>query len=628
MWPDATTSTGQSCTLLVVARLFGADPRSAWSDELQMLAAEFEHYKADDADRLDRAKRYREEIEATRDHRRQMQFDDRRDYGRRVNRATNQGRQRHSFRFPLAQALTVKHAYRIAGRMPDAYVDKREETQLEEWRSQVMEQIWWGVTHASQGEAQFGDAAWDGSQIGAASFEVYLDPSTLQVPRYCAVDTGALIVVPGLADPHEFQRIYRWWDVPLRSFILSYQDKQFRDVDIRVGDVQCNNSQPVVTIVECCDSKRKIRFALGSKPGSHPVALEEWTHNYGFVPNVVIPNVGPYRKIWGWSDYDFIREISYYINQVFGQQADVLRQVANGAMTLKGSKLSPTLAKKLLEEGGVLPLGREGELDPVEVPQVPAFATDHLERSFDLMERLGFAPPAAWGAIGAQSGSDRGLQLQPLYELTSMKQKNWNAGLSRLASFIYRIIEQVDAPKSSYTGFQRRGAKVSPFSLLLGSKAQPPAAEGVEDLGQRLPTTPKEIFDGRYDARFEFADRVDYDDPAYVASELNKFAQGAQSLQTTLSRLGIRAPEDEIKLIADEAEKYPWLRQGMIKLIEMQLSADQQGANDGSQNAPSPADAATGALDTMSGSGTSALDTDAGFGALPGGGVGVPYGGA
>ena len=91
---------------------------------------------------------------------------------------------------------------------------------------------------------------------------------------------------------------------------------------------------------------------------------------------------------------------------------------------------------------------------------------------------------------------------------------------------------------------------------------------------------------------------------------------------------GVQRPEDELKLLESEAEQYPWLRQGMLKLLEMQFGQDQQGANDGSQNQPSGADAMSGMLGQMTDNGTSALDADAGAGALPGGGVGTLYGAA
>jgi hypothetical protein len=68
----------------------------------------------------------------------------------------------------------------------------------------------------------------------------------------------------------------------------------------------------------------------------------------------------------------------------------------------------------------------------------------------------------------------------------------------------------------------------------------------------------------------------------------------------------------------------------MLKMMEMaQQDVSQQGQNDGSQNAASPADAMSGASETMMQPDGSALDTDAMTGALPGATPnGQMYGGA
>jgi len=612
--------------------LFGSDPSKPFRDEIDSFAAEFEALRSASENRLTRSKLYRDEIESTRHVDKVASPAQTADYGRGPRRSQNDY-QRNKFRFPLGQALTVKHAYRIAGRMPDVVVDRRQETPEERYRSDTMEKVWWAVVYDSDGEVAFADAAWDSSQIGSSAFEVY--PSkTGGPPCFRALDSAMCLPVLGVDDPHDFQRFYRWWRVPYGAFVETYQGASFRDVPVDINEVQFDTDERMVTIVECCSKQKRIRFTLGVSSGSRDkkhVALEEWTHGYGFVPNVIVPNLGPYRKVFGWADYEFVREIIRYIPQLFGREADIIQMVANGAMMMKGTKLSPAQVKRLLAEGGVIPVGRDGDLVPVQVPDVPQFAIDHHNRAFDLMERLGFAPPAAWGAAGSSSGSDRGLQLQPMVELTAMKQKNWSAGLSRLAAYTYQMIEKKMVGAQTFKGTYPTGNGQQAFNLILG--------EGLDDLSQvdettgdsvgSYPRDPKKLFGGDYKVRFLFADRIDYDDPAYVASELNKFAQNVQSATTTLEHLGIESPEDEMKLIQQEAEAFPWLRPGMLQMMQMaQDGANQQGQNDGSQNATSPEDAMMGAMGTMGQPDGQALDSDAMAGALPGSSNGQLYGGA
>jgi hypothetical protein len=129
--------------------------------------------------------------------------------------------------------------------------------------------------------------------------------------------------------------------------------------------------------------------------------------------------------------------------------------------------------------------------------------------------------------------------------------------------------------------------------------------------------------------RFVWQNRIDPDDPAFVLAELNKFVQGAQSLETTLDRLGVQFPEDEMKRIEREAERFPWLRQGMIALVQAQIQAQNQNG-EGGGGGGRPTDVAGGVMDALQMMQTpdgSALDADAGAAAMPGG-LGPYTGGA
>jgi hypothetical protein len=145
-----------------------------------------------------------------------------------------------------------------------------------------------------------------------------------------------------------------------------------------------------------------------------------------------------------------------------------------------------------------------------------------------------------------------------------------------------------------------------------------------------LPRTPKEIFDGDYEARFVWRNRVDPDDPQYVMSELNKFQQGVQSLETTLENLGVQAPENEMRRIEREAQRFPWVNQGLVSLIMAQIRGNAQGTGGGAP--PDQSGALSGAMDTMNSLGgggqSGALNADAGAGALGADAVGIPGGGA
>lgn len=599
-------------------------------DDIAALKDEFEALRSGEADRLQRYALYRSENQLARTGDAAQFSGVESDYtqGRR-RRGSGRNPRRHDIALPFGQALTVKHSYRIAGRLPDVVVDRREETPQERYRSDTMEKMIWGVIRESRGEVELGDAAWDSSQLGAACLRVYFDYAK-QMPLFKALDPSGVLVVKGLDDPHDFQRFYRYWRVPRATFNAEYREKEFRGRPVRVGDV----SVDTVTIIECSDKKKTIRFTL-----EDGVGLDEREHDYGFVNYVVIPNIGPQRDVWGWADYEFVRALVQYLPSLLSREADILRMVANGAFVEKGTGQTPTTILDTIRKGGVLPSRKDGSIEPIQPPNVPDFTDEHRAAVIQFIRDLGFAPDAAWGDGNAGSGSDRGLQLQPLLELTAMKQLNWAAGLSRLFSMGLRMTESKQAGPARYRGAVKVGARRTPFALTIQPSAEPggsktkipnplfdPQAVDPGDEEIDVPDSPKELFDGDYEVRFVWQNRIDPDDPAFVMSELNKFQQGVQSLRTTLERLGVQSPEDEMRLIEQEADRFPWLRQGLIALTKAQLDASSQGEGGGPQE--DPGTGLDAGLSTMLGKDGAAMNVDGATQGLGQSGVGQLYGGA
>ena len=612
--------------------LLRRDPNT---DELLAVTAEYRALETAYNERVQRMKQYRDEGVRVRDPNMTLNSADLSDYGRRPR--TDGLPHRHRITLPLGKAITVKHAFRIAGRLPDIVVDERDSSPEESYRSDSMEKIAWSVIRASRGETTLSSASWNASEIGAGCLDLYFDYKK-NMPVFRSVDPVGIYEVPGVDDPHDFQRVYRSWDVPLASVQNEYRDKAFRGKPIAVGDIQASNNVggvEMVQIVQLCDAQKILRFAI-SRHGA--VGLYEYIHNYGFTPYVIIPNLGPYEDVWGWADYEFVRALVEYIPTMFSREADVLRAVAAGAYQESGTGVNAQTLANIIREGGVASTKRDSTITPIQPAEMPSFAEAHGDRAMDMLKMLGFAPDAAWGMPGSGSGTDRGLQLQPLLEYTAMKQLNWQSGLARLMAMAFKMIEQKMVGTSTYRGTKVSGKarRRTPFSFTFGPSAVPdsqlvesgdPTALPIEI---SLPRTPKELFDGDYDVRFVWRNMVDPDDPAYVLSELNKFQQGAQSLETTLENLGVQAPEDEMKRIEREAQRFPWVNQGLVSLIMAQIRGNAQGMGGGAP--PDTTGSMQGALETVSqvagGGQSGALGADAGAEALGPSGTGQLYGGA
>jgi hypothetical protein len=606
---------------------------SAPSD-LHLLDAEYRNLLSAAQTRITRMEQFRAENNLSRLPERQRWSVDPYDYGANSRRqGSTDEPKRHNFTFPFGKALTVKHTYRISGQLPDVIVDERLDTAEERYRSDMMEKIAWAIIRAS-GKTQIADVAWDASELGAGVFDLYFD-ETHQIPKFRRVDPLGFVEVQGVDNPHDFQRVYRAFDAPVTAVAAQYRDQVFRGAPVlvdRLAKHHVEGTTDMVRIVQMCDKGIVTRYACGANQGQ-VVGLYEFQHDYGFTPYIVIPNIGPYADVWGWGDYEFVRDLVHYIPALHSREADIIRTVANGALIERGTGQNPSEVKRTLATGGVLPSKREGTVEPIATPDVPAFQADHGDRTMEFLKMLGFAPDAAWGLPGSGSGTDRGLQLQPLLEYTAMKQSNWEAGLERMFEMAYRMIEGKMTRTATYRGSSVTAVgKNIPFLIQIGPDASPDTQETTGPDGMpmttELPRDPKTLFDGDYCARFNWRNRVDPDDPQYVMSEMAKFTQGAQSLETTLENLGVQAPEDEMRRIEAEAERFPWVNQGLVSLLMAQLRGNAQGSGGGA-----PADqsgAVMGALDTMSGLGgggqSGALNADAAGSAAGVGGV--PYGAA
>lgn len=593
---------------------FGSAISKDIRDEVDALASEFEDLRKEDAERIQRFRDYREENELSRNVDIFGQVADLTDYGRNRSEVVPQ---RHNIPLPFGLALTIKHGYRIFGRLPDVTVERRQETERERYRSDTMEKLVWSIIQASGAETLFKDAAWDGSQLGASCFDYYWD-AYKQLPVIRAIDPEGVLVIPGVDDPHDYEKVYRFWEVPVRSLQSKYKDKTFRDAQIPLSSL----TQRTCTLVQVTDRQKTMRFAIDgfeTDDDIEALPLEEKEHGLGFVNYSVIPNIGPEREIWGWADYELVRGLAHYLPTLFSREADLVRATAGGAYIEKGTGQSPERILNIVRKGGVIPSKREGTVEPVDTPDVPPFEAEHAERGLTFLKMLGFAPDAAWGDGAAGSGSDRGLQLQPLLELTSMKQSNWSSGLTRLFEGALRMMEKRQGIATQYSGVQQKGQRRVPFLLpRLGPEEDPAVIEtGVDEetgdpITEELPRTLRDLFAGEYCAKFSWQNRIDPDDPAYVNSELSKFQMGAQSLRTTLERLGVQNPEDEIRIIAQEVEKYPWINQGAIALVKAQLAAEARTAGQG-EGGGAPTDPTSGlfnAQDSFASADTAATDAD------------------
>ena len=564
------------------------------------------------------------------------------DYGRPDGDAP---RNRHAIPLNYDHAITQKHTYRIAGRLPDVLVPGNDRSKYERFRSDTIEKLIYGVWRYSDIDSQFASGAHHGSLLGAACFDVWLDPATgLQIPKVRELHPGTVLVVPGIDDLHDFEAVYRFWSVSIRSL-----REKYRGVELphggHIDDIRPEEgSEGRVTLVELITRNQRIRFA-----GKTVLSVRD--HNYGFAPYIIIPNLGPVEELWGYSDHEFYKDAVAYLERLISRQADVAATTANGAMQDLGSGQHPSKVLNIIRKGGIVPGKKDSKgIQPIQPPEFGAWIDSHHAFIRQAINDLGFTPDAAWGTLGAAtSGSDRALQLGAQLELTGLKQIHWSGGIKRMNTMILKLIEKY-TQQATFRGTATKGYRSSPFTIVVNAaaaEAQQPLSQSDVDLSDigpdgapmALPQTPKELIAGDYCTEVKWNNRLDRDDPQFVLSELNKFSQGIQSAYTTLERLGFADPDEELQLIDKEAKQYPYLRSGMIALVKQQLD-QQAGAGQPSGAGGGQGDLSSALSTVLAGGGgqSGALGFDAQSRALngsdnaggrgPGSVPGAPNGGA
>jgi hypothetical protein len=598
-------------------------------DELpigEQLLGGFQALRAENDQRIGRYRTAEDRYARSRDEGR-VSLGDHDDYGRPVGDAP---RNRHAIPLNYDHAITQKHSFRIAGRLPDVLVPGNDRSKYERFRSDTIEKLIYGVWRYSDIASQFASGAHHASLLGAACFDVWLDPSNLQIPKVRELHPGTVLVVPGIDDIHDFEAVYRFWPVSIRSL-----REKYRGVDLphggHIDDVRPTEDGGGSTIlVELITRDNRVRFA-------GKTVLSERPHTYGFAPYIIIPNLGPVEELWGFSDHEFYKDAVAYLERLISRQADVAATTANGAMQDLGSGQHPSKVLNIIRKGGIVPGKKDSKgIQPIQPPEFGAWIDSHHAFIRQAINDLGFTPDAAWGTIGAStSGSDRALQLGPQLELTGLKQIHWSGGIKRMNTMILKLIEKYTV-EATFRGTATKGYRSSPFTIVVNAAAAEAAQASPSDIDladigtdgapKSLPQTPKELIAGDYCTEVKWNNRLDRDDPQFVLSELNKYAQAAQSLYTTLERLGFADPSEEIELIAAEAEKYPWLRSGMISLIKQQLDAAANTAPAGGSGGGGGQGDISGALASLTGGGggaSGALGFDAQSRALNGSARGV-----
>lgn len=272
---------------------------------------------------------------------------------------------------------------------------------------------------------------------------------------------------------------------------------------------------------------------------------EVYTHRLGYdtgeVPIIVFPHSLNGDERDSRSEIDEIVDLNLYLDDLLSDQANVIRKYARPTVIDQGSGVAPrTVARTIQQEGGVLPIRKDGDLRFLNWEGTPPDFDNQYNRVLALIYDLSGKPPSAYGQmVSNQSGVATNLSLSPTTAATEERTSVFGFGLTELNAATLHLYEKfMKGEEISVRGIRpsKAGSKRAVYyeAQIRGG-----------DMG------------GWRENRIKWPSALRTDDPVYIQNELAKSAADSenppkQSLYTTIENLGIEDVEMEIDRIAEQ----------------------------------------------------------------------------
>lgn len=245
------------------------------------------------------------------------------------------------------------------------------------------------------------------------------------------------------------------------------------------------------------------------------VFLEEpREHGLPGIPFTHIPNKWECYEPWGASDLKDLVEIQEEFNIATSDEAKVVKLFSEPKIV--GKNLTDKDINYLKRTKGRLwAMRKDGDLKPF---QFSGNIYPIAQRIQDIKERwfmISGLTPVFWGSVQGSivTGVAMSGQAAPTMQTIRAKTEMWDDRLEKMMTFVMKMLED-------------KGGRDKDLALSY-----------------------KEIFDGNYKIELQWENRMPRDDSIFIANELQKQAARVQSRFTTMKRLGVKSPQDEMALI-------------------------------------------------------------------------------
>jgi len=294
----------------------------------------------------------------------------------------------------------------------------------------------------------------------------------------------------------------------------------------------------------------------------------------GFIPFIVIENIRNEGDTFGESDIEQVREINEQFNYLISRKQYIVGRWLMPTLVWEGAPQNYLdVLTSTIGGGGAIPTRLGSRLYFLAYTSAnPQVQELEQELRSAILETAGLNEIAFQGTIHGyvNSGPSVNAQYQPLMSVIQKKQKAWEVGLENLYAMLLNIQEHIG--DSEALGLTVINASVS--GTANNSDGDVVQLSGKDITGLRR-------------VKVSWPGLLPADDATAAQLEMQKAAQGLQSIYTTLEKLGDDYPDDEIARLRMENQDPSLKGQQVAEQTRANATAMTAQAN-AQQNGPPP----------------------------------------
>ena len=258
----------------------------------------------------------------------------------------------------------------------------------------------------------------------------------------------------------------------------------------------------------------------------------------GFIPFTVIENIRNAGEGRGEADIGQARELNETLNRLISRKSHIVNRYLQPTLVWEGAPPNYTeVLSQTIAGGGAIPARMGSKLYFLSHDK-PNPAVLELEAALRaaILESSGMSEIALQGTVSGSvnTGPALAAQFQPVLSTVEKKRQEWDYGLQDLCAKLLEIQEQIGDSK------------------VLGQAVINETYRSEDDSdGELVPLSGKDI-QGLREVVINWPGVLPKDDIEASRLEMEKAAQGFQSIYTTLEKMGEEYPADELARIRQE----------------------------------------------------------------------------